>query len=95
MRRIAISDLKAKLSEEIRRVKAGESIEVTDRGRAVARLVPLPERDDEEDLAALVRVGLVRAPAGPLAEDFWRRGRAEDADGLVLGALLEERGDSR
>ena len=39
-RRIGIRELKAKLSECVREVSAGQTIVVTDRGRAVARLIP-------------------------------------------------------
>jgi prevent-host-death family protein len=39
-RRIGIRDLKARLSEYVREVKAGGTIVVTEHGRAVARLVP-------------------------------------------------------
>ena len=41
--RVGIRELKEQASTVIRRVVAGEIIEVTDRGRPVARLVPIPE----------------------------------------------------
>ena len=41
---VGIRELKDNTSAVIRRVVAGETIQVTDRGRAVARIVPL--RDD-------------------------------------------------
>ena len=39
-RRIGIRELKSKLSECVREVKEGQTIVVTERGRAVARLIP-------------------------------------------------------
>jgi prevent-host-death family protein len=39
-RRIGIRELKSKLSECVREVKEGRTIVVTERGRAVARLIP-------------------------------------------------------
>src|SRR5437588_595615 len=39
-RRIGIRELKSKLSECVRDVKDGQTIVVTERGRAVARLIP-------------------------------------------------------
>jgi prevent-host-death family protein len=39
-RRIGIRELKAKLSECVREVRAGRAIVVTERGRPVARLIP-------------------------------------------------------
>jgi len=41
MARVAISHLKAHLSEHLRRVEAGADIEVLDRERPIARIVPL------------------------------------------------------
>lgn len=45
MERINLADAKARLSEIVDRVEAGESIEITRRGKPAARLVPpAPER---------------------------------------------------
>lgn len=49
---VGVRELKASLSEHLRRVANGESIIVTDRGRAVARLVPA---DFSEGLVRLLR----------------------------------------
>jgi prevent-host-death family protein len=55
-RRNGIRELKSKLSECVREVRAGQTIVVTQRGRAVARIIPdattVPER-----LAALRSAG--------------------------------------
>ena len=42
--RVQIRELRQNLSKYVRRVVAGESLEVTERGRPVALLVPLPEQ---------------------------------------------------
>jgi len=44
MTRVGIAELKARLSEYLMRVKAGEEILVSDRGRPVTRLVPITGR---------------------------------------------------
>jgi prevent-host-death family protein len=91
-----VSKLKASLSEFLRRVKAGEEVLVTERGRVVARLSPpaaavaLPEA-----LRELERRGLVRVGATKLPKNFWRMRRPKDPRGLVMKALLEERAESR
>lgn len=54
--RAGIRELRQYLSRYIDRVKAGETIEVTERGKIVAALVPRREREDE--LTALERRGL-------------------------------------
>ncbi len=43
MERIGIRELRQNASEYVRRAESGETIEVTDRGRPVARLAPLPK----------------------------------------------------
>jgi prevent-host-death family protein len=49
---VGIRELKDNASAVIRRVAAGETIRVTDRGRAVARIVPLRDDDDWWDRMA-------------------------------------------
>jgi prevent-host-death family protein len=43
MQRVGVRELRQNASAVLRRVAAGEVIEVTDRGRAVARIVPMHE----------------------------------------------------
>ena len=91
-----IATLKARLSEYLDAVKAGEEILVTDRGRPVARLTPIGGRDRAETRTAeLVRTGTVRPPSAPLGKNFWRLPRPKDPEGRVLAALLDERAESR
>lgn len=47
---VGIRQLRQNASAIIRRVLAGENIDVTDRGRPVARIVPLAERGPLEQL---------------------------------------------
>lgn len=90
----AISRVKAHLSELLDRVKAGEEIIITDRGRPVAKVVGVSPETDAE-LAALERAGLVRIGRRRLSREFWRRPRPQDPDGAALRALLEEREGGR
>lgn len=52
MASVGVRELRQRASELLRRVEAGETIQVTDRGRPVAVLAPLPERDPLERLRA-------------------------------------------
>ena len=61
---VGIRELQQHASRVVARAAAGESIIVTDRGRPVARLVPL----GGSGLDALVAAGRVRRPAGRLAD---------------------------
>jgi prevent-host-death family protein len=64
METVGIRELQQHASRVVARAAAGESIVVTDRGRPVARLVPL----GGSGLDALVAAGRVRQPAGGLAD---------------------------
>lgn len=45
MKEVKISELKDHLSEHLRAVEKGDEVTVTDRGRPIAKIVPLPSRD--------------------------------------------------
>src|SRR5947207_13156983 len=62
---VGVRELRQRASELLRRVAAGETIEVTDRGRPVALLSPLPQAGPLERLRA---TGDVIAPVGELTE---------------------------
>ena len=97
MKSAAVSKLKAALSEYLARVKAGEEIVVTERGRPIATIVPI-NRDasaDSAHLMELARTGLARIGSGKLPHGFWKMPRPKDAKGLALKALLEERAEGR
>ena len=44
--RVGVRELRQNISVYLRRVRKGETLEVTERGQAVARLTPLPEHLD-------------------------------------------------
>ena len=52
MEKVGIRELRQNASAVLRRVAAGEVVEVTDRGRAVARIVPMHEASRLEQLLA-------------------------------------------
>jgi prevent-host-death family protein len=53
MTTVGVRELRQRASELLRRVEAGETIEITDRGRPVAVLAPLPDRSPIERLHAV------------------------------------------
>jgi prevent-host-death family protein len=52
MTSVGIRELRQRASELVRKVEAGETIEITDRGRPVAVLAPLPDPGPTERLRA-------------------------------------------
>jgi len=85
MTETGIRDLRDHLSRYLERVRAGEELTVTDRGRPVARLVPV---DSASTFDRLVAEGLVMPAA--------TRGRSRPttpvaADGPVSELVAEQR----
>jgi prevent-host-death family protein len=52
MATVGVRELRQRASELLRRVERGETIEVTDRGRPVAVLAPIPDRGSLAELRA-------------------------------------------
>jgi len=98
MKTAKVSELKASLSEYLGRVKAGEEVVVTDRGRPIARLVPIEPHDGEglpAHLLELERAGLVRIGTRHVPAEFWTAKRPADREGKALSALLADREEGR
>jgi prevent-host-death family protein len=97
MKTTAISKLKTSLSEYLLKVKAGEEVIVTDRGKPVAKIVPIKRGEIEipPHLLTLEKAGLVRIGKGALPGGFWNMPRPKDKKGLALAKLLEERKEGR
>jgi prevent-host-death family protein len=62
MERIGVRELNQNTSQVLARVSGGETIEITDRGHLVARLVPVG--DETSTFARLVASGRAVAPTG-------------------------------
>lgn len=98
MQNAPISKLKAKLSEYLRKVEAGEEVVILSHGRPVAKIVPLKRTEDmthEEWVQHLIRTGRIRPQKKKLPPDFWVRPRFKDPERLLLKAVLDERKEGR
>ena len=93
MKSVSVSIAKNTLSALLRRVKAGMTITITDRGVPVASLVPpAPTRGVSPRMLDLARRGLMRLPRNPLSADWLDLPRPKLKGGAsVVTALLEER----
>jgi prevent-host-death family protein len=65
MTTVGVRELRQRASELLRMVASGETVEITDRGRPVAVLAPLPDAGPLDRLRAS---GEVTASVGDLAE---------------------------
>jgi prevent-host-death family protein len=86
---VGVRELRQNLSVYLRRVQAGEALEVTDRGRPVAMLVPLPKPSTVVE--RLVASGRATAAAGDLSELGAPPGRVSSRLSEALAQEREER----
>ncbi len=68
MSSVGVRELRQRASELLRRVASGETIEITDRGRPVALLAPLPDGGPLDRLRASGDVEQATGDLGDLAE---------------------------
>ena len=68
MTTVGVRELRQRASELLRLVESGETIEITDRGRPVAVLGPIPERGTIEQLRVTGDLVPARANLDDLAE---------------------------
>ncbi len=97
MKTAAISKLKASLSQYLSMVKSGEEVLITDRGNAIAKIVPLGTKDTKmpTHLMELERSGLIHLGSGKIEKSFWELPRPKDVKGCARESLLKEREESR
>jgi prevent-host-death family protein len=96
MKTAGVAALKARLSRYLDAVKGGQEVVITERGRAVAKLVPLggmERRASRRD--RLIRAGLLQAGPGRIRASLLRPPRGPRLGAGVLRALLDERGEGR
>jgi prevent-host-death family protein len=87
-RQVGVRELRQNLSKYLRRVERGERLEVTDHGRPVAVLAPLPAAD--RPLTRLVASGRLSPPEADLLALLPPKGRPTSR---VSRALEEGRED--
>ena len=91
MRSTNIADLRNRLTQYLREVRAGEEIVVRDRQRPIAKIVPFTVDDDDADDAALVASGLMRKGSGKLPASFWRARRSRVITQAAAAAVRADR----
>jgi len=90
MTMVGIRELKSHLSRYLRRVKNGESLAITEHGRAVATLVPSRENDKNSHIWKLVADGRLQWSGGkPIGLKARVPSRGRKASDMVI----EDRAD--
>jgi prevent-host-death family protein len=75
---VGVRELRNNLSKYLDRVRKGQALVVTERGRAIARVVPI---DEERTLDLLIAAGLVtpaRQPKRPAGKPIRAKGTVSD-----------------
>lgn len=89
---VGLRDLRHHTSEVLARVRHGETVDVTEHGRLIARIVPVGDREPTPVLARLVESG-----RATLAQRPGYRPRMHPSTGTdrLAGALTELRDEER
>ena len=95
--RAAVGELKARLSEYLRKVKSGHEVVITERGVPVAKVVPLAAAERRHSRRErLARAGILLLGRGRVRRSLLKPPRGSSAVGAeVLEALLDERRHGR
>jgi prevent-host-death family protein len=87
---VGLRDLRHHTSEVLARVRHGETIDVTEHGRLIARIVPVEERSPTPILARLVASGRASLARRPGYRPRMRSGDGTDALSATLAAMRAE-----
>ena len=88
MQATTLSQLKTSLHTCLRRVKAGEEVIITERGRPIAHPVSSPEYLKNKKR-------ILKRGEKPLPADFWDLPRPADPQATVRSAVLKDREEGR
>ena len=85
MTRVGVRELKNRLSAYLLRVKQGETVSVTERGKEIARLSPVARPEVPEEVLEMVRAGLAAWKGGkPNGSNTPIRFRGKALSSLVI-----------
>lgn len=91
MARVGVRELRQSASELLRRVAQGETFEITDRGRPVALLAPLPEGSPLDRMRASGQVDEASCDINDLPEPIALPDGAESPSEVLARLRLAER----
>ena len=89
---VGLRDLRHHTSEVLARVRHGETIDVTEHGRLIARIIPVGDREPAPVLARLVASGRATLARRPGYRPRMRPGDGTDRLSEALTAMQDEEG---
>lgn len=87
---VGLRDLRHHTSEVLARVRHGETIDVTEHGRLIARIVPVGDREPAPMLARLVASGRATLARRPGYRPRMRPGDGRDRLSETLAAMRDK-----
>jgi prevent-host-death family protein len=87
---VGLRELRHSTGDVLARVRRGETIDITERGRLVARIVPVEDRSPGPVLTELIESGRVRPAERPGYRPRMRAGDGTNRLGDALAALRDE-----
>ena len=87
---VGLRDLRHHTSEVLARVRHGETVDVTEHGRLIARIVPVGECEPTPILARLVASGRAELARRPGYRSRMRPGDGTDRLSQTLAAMRDE-----
>lgn len=87
---VGLRELRHNTSEVLARVRRGETVDVTEYGRLVARIVPVEEREPTPVLDRLAVAGRLRPAVRPGYRPRMRPANGTNQLGEALAALRDE-----
>jgi prevent-host-death family protein len=87
---VGLRELRRNTGEVLARVRHGETVDVTEHGRLIARIVPVADRAPTPALTRLIESGRARLAVRPGYRPRMRAGDGTDRLGDALAALRGE-----
>jgi prevent-host-death family protein len=91
MRSANIAELRNRLTQYLKEVRAGAEIVVRDRERPIAKIVPFSVGDESGEETALVAAGLMRKAERHVPPSFWKVRRPSVTSRAAAGAVSKDR----
>ena len=87
---VGLRELRHRTSEVLARVRHGETVDITEYGKLIARIVPVEERETPPVMAQLLASGRARPATRPGYRPRMRAGDGTDKLTEALGELRDE-----